>query len=295
MFSGLDLGELVGFYGFDPAFGGGANVAVGDINDDGRVDLILGAGPGGGPHVRILSGVDFSELASFFAPEGMGSGISVGSVGDLPGLRFTSAATTTFTAGSAGTFTVTTVGNPVPAIASSGTLPAGVSFTDNGDGTATLAGTPAAGTGGTYALTFSADNGGPTPTTQTFTLTVTTAPAITSAAATTFPIGAPGTFAVTTTGFPVPTITRTGATLPAGVTWVDNGDGTGTLGGTPEPGTAGPYAITFTASNGADPAAVQAFTLTINDAPGFTSATSAAFTVGSLGTFTVTTVGTRRA
>ena len=121
---------------------------------------------------------------------------------------------------------------------------------------------------------------------------MTQAPAITSAAATTFPVGAPGTFAVTTTGFPVPTITRTGATLPAGITWVDNGNGTGTLGGTPAPGTAGTYAITFTASNGTDPAAVQTFTLTVNDAPGFTSATSTTFTVGSLGTFTVTTVGT---
>ena len=75
----------------------------------------------------------------------MGNGISVGSVGDLQGLRFTSAAATTFTAGSAGTFTVTTTGNPAPAITSSGALPAGVTFVDNGDGTATLAGTPAAG------------------------------------------------------------------------------------------------------------------------------------------------------
>ena len=60
-----------------------------------------------------------------------------------------------------------------------------MTFTDNGDGTATLAGTPAAGTGGTYALTFTADNGGPTPATQSFTLTVTDAcPAITVSPAT---------------------------------------------------------------------------------------------------------------
>ena len=187
VFSGLDRRELAGFYGYGPAFAGGVNVATGDINGDGWVDLILGAGPGGGPHVRILSGVDFSELDSFFAPAEMGSGISVGSAGDGPRLRFTSAGATEFTAGSAGTFIITTAGIPAPAITSSGTLPAGVTLSDNGDGTATLGGTPAGGSEGFYVLTFTADNGGPTAATQTFILFVNAPPAITSAAA------APGT------------------------------------------------------------------------------------------------------
>ena len=82
VFSGLDLGELAGFYGLDPTFSGGVGVAAGDIDGDGRVDLILGAGPGGNNQVRILSGVDFSELDSLLFPPGMGSGVSVGSVGD---------------------------------------------------------------------------------------------------------------------------------------------------------------------------------------------------------------------
>ena len=166
-----------------------------------------------------------------------------------------------------------------------------MTFVDNGDGTATLAGTPAAGTGGTYALTFTADNGSPTTATQNFTLTVNQAPAITSAAAATFPVGAPGTFTVTTTGFPVPTIARGGAALPAGVTWVDNGDGTGTLSGTAGAGTGGTYALTFTASNGVGAPVVQTFTLTVNGAPAITSANATTFTVGSPGSFTVTTVG----
>ena len=102
-----------------------------------------------------------SLLASFFAPD-TGSGVSVGSVGDGPGgLRFTSAVTTTFMVGAPGTFTVTTVGYPAPAITSSGALPAGVTFVDNGDGTATLGGTPAGGTGGTYTLTFTAATAAP--------------------------------------------------------------------------------------------------------------------------------------
>ena len=290
---------LGSFFAYDPFFPGGVHVAAGDVNGDGRVDIITGAGPGGGPHVEFFNGADVmrfgffspddpefyeSLLASFFAPD-TGSGVSVGSVGDGPGgLRFTSAVTTTFVAGAPGTFTVTTVGNPAPAITSTGALPADVTFVDNGDGTATLAGTPAAGTGGTYTLTFTADNGGPTPATQSFTLTVTGAPAITSAAATTFPIGAPGTFAVTTTGFPIPTITRGGAALPTEITWIDNGDGTGTLGGTAAAGTGGTYALTFTASNGVGAPVVQTFTLTVNGAPAFTSANAATFTLNTGGT-----------
>ena len=58
----------------------------------------------------------------------------------------TSGATATFTEGTAGTFTVATTGSPTATITESGALPTGVTFTDNGDGTATLGGTPATGT-----------------------------------------------------------------------------------------------------------------------------------------------------
>ena len=44
-----------------------------------------------------------------------------------------------------GTFTVTTSGVPTPGLSEKGGLPRGVKFKDNGDGTATLAGTPAPG------------------------------------------------------------------------------------------------------------------------------------------------------
>src|SRR4029079_11796360 len=50
----------------------------GDVNGDGRADLITGAGPGGGPHVRAFSGLDHSELASFFAyPASFAGGVFV--------------------------------------------------------------------------------------------------------------------------------------------------------------------------------------------------------------------------
>ena len=204
---------------------------------------------------------------------------------------FTSAATTTFTVGTPGTFTVTAIGAPAPAITVSGTLPAGVTFVDNGGGSGTLSGTPAAGTGGTYALTFTAANGVLPDGTQAFTLNVNEGPAITSAASTTFTIGVAGSFTVTTSGLPLPTLAIGGVALPAGVTFVDNGNGTGTLSGTPAAGTGGTYAITFTATNTIGASAPQAFTLTVNGPPSITSANTTTFTAGTPGTFTVTAIG----
>lgn len=66
-----------------PSFSGGAFVATGDINGDGFLDIVTGAGPGGGPHVRAFSGRDGSLLLSFFAfdPKFSG-GVSV-ATGDL--------------------------------------------------------------------------------------------------------------------------------------------------------------------------------------------------------------------
>jgi hypothetical protein len=202
----------------------------------------------------------------------------------------TSASSTTFTVGSAGTFTVTTSGTS-PTLSKTGTLPSGVTFTDNGNGTATLAGTPGAGTGTTYPLTITATNAAGAPT-QSFTLTVNQAPAITSSSSTTSVVGSAMTpFTVTTTGYPTRTITKTGS-LPTGVTLTDNGDNTATISGTPGAATGAAYPITITAANGVGSNATQSFTLTNNQAPAITSASSTSATQGSAMTpFTVTTTG----
>jgi hypothetical protein len=87
-------------------------------------------------------------------------------------LTLTSAASTTIMVGRGGTFRFTTTGYPPPSLTEAGALPTGVSFTDNGDGTATLAGTPAAGTSGSYNLTITLHNGVVPDATPAFTLTV---------------------------------------------------------------------------------------------------------------------------
>ena len=91
----------------------------------------------------------------------------------------TSPSAATFTIGQIGLFTVTTTGAPTPALTESGALPGGVRFTDNGNGTATLAGTPWAGRAGSYPVTITASNGVSPEATQRFTLTVDAPAAIT--------------------------------------------------------------------------------------------------------------------
>jgi len=73
------------FNAFDPKFTGGVAVATGDVNGDGVEDIICAAGPGGGPHVVVYSGVDASLLSSFAAfPGEYTFGLNV-AAGDITG------------------------------------------------------------------------------------------------------------------------------------------------------------------------------------------------------------------
>jgi probable HAF family extracellular repeat protein len=208
------------------------------INDNGQIVVNGRSTPNGPVHAFLLSPAE------------------------APGI--TSASSTTFTVGTAGTFTVTTTGLPTAAIGVSGALPGGVAFIDNGDGTASLAGTPAAGSGGVYHLTVVAGNQGGAATQQ-FALTINEAPAVTSASSATFLAGVAGSFTVTTFGFPFPVLGASGP-VPEGLVFTDNGDGTASLAGTAEQDSAGIYDLVILAANSLG-YATQHLTVTVNEAP----------------------------
>jgi hypothetical protein len=196
-----------------------------------------------------------------------------------------------FSAGEPNSFIVTGTGFPLPGFSLAGDLPAGVSFIDNQDGTAQLGGTPAEDNGGLYEVTITASNGVFPDATQAFTLTVNQVPLIISADQTSFTVGAAGSFTILTTGWPLPTLTHTGGTLPSGFSLTDNGDGTAHLSGTPGAGSGGRYPLMITASNGSPPDFTQTLTVTVNQAPAFTSADHAVVRVGETIQFVFSTTG----
>ncbi|AKF07714.1 beta strand repeat-containing protein [Sandaracinus amylolyticus] len=191
---------------------------------------------------------------------------------------------TTFTVGTPGSFAVAVIGTPRPTVSIAGALPTGVVFDP---ATRTLGGTPAPGTGGTYALTFTASNGVGTVATQSFTLTIREAPALSGAATATFTVGTNGTYAFTGAGYPIPTLALTGS-LPSGLA-LDAA--ARRIQGTPAAGTGGTYPVTVTATNGVGADATLSVTVTVRQPPAITSASATTFTVGTAGTFTATATG----
>ena len=89
-----------------------------------------------------------------------------------------------------------------------------------------------------------------------------TAPAITTSAAASATAGQAVSIPVTTSGFPAPALRETGA-LPSGLSLTDNGDGSGTIAGTPAASAAGSYPVTITAASGFGDSASEQLTITV--------------------------------
>jgi len=247
--------------GGSPGFGGGGGAGGGTGGGGGGGGGGYYGGGGGGGGGGNAGGGGGGGGGSSYGPTGFTFGSTTATASVVISYvaqvapTITSKDTTTFTVGQAGAFPVIATGVPTPTFSLSGSVPTWLSIDST---TGALSGTPPVGSGGTDTFTVTAANGVTPDATQSFTLVVDEAPAITSADATTFRAGDAGSFQVHSLGYPTSTFTETGV-LPKGVTLSSSG----LLAGTPAKGTAGTYGIVLTAANGVLPDATQAFTLTV--------------------------------
>jgi len=77
--------ELANVIAYEDDFRGGVNVAVGDLDGDGRDELIVGTGEGGGPRVRVFDGVGGMLRYEFMAYEESARGGVTVAAADLDG------------------------------------------------------------------------------------------------------------------------------------------------------------------------------------------------------------------
>jgi hypothetical protein len=206
---------------------------------------------------------------------------------------FTSAGVWTVTKGVPATFTVETTGYPTADISASG-LPAGLTLTDNGDGTAIISGTPT-GTGGIYEPMLDADNHETEHTEQGIIINVQYPATNLFLGDPTFSVGIYTQDALYAEGLPVPDISVEG-TLPDGLSWWPTGMVTDTLGssaigGTPAAGTGGLYPLVVRASNGIGAETTSAVTLTVLEVPSIGSPGEATLTASQIASIEVTTSG----
>jgi hypothetical protein len=91
VFSGASLGTsnpptlITSFFAYSSDFRNGVHVAAGDVDGDGKADIVTGSGAGGGPQVEVFQGGSQALLYSFFAYDPTGRfGVNVGA-GDMNG------------------------------------------------------------------------------------------------------------------------------------------------------------------------------------------------------------------
>jgi hypothetical protein len=83
VFDGATGQVLHSFYAYDPSFTGGVTVAAGDVNGDGRADVVTGTASATS-HVKVFDGASGQLLHSFLAYPGFTGGVNV-AAGDVNG------------------------------------------------------------------------------------------------------------------------------------------------------------------------------------------------------------------
>jgi hypothetical protein len=220
--------------------------------------------------------------------------VTVNNVSDTP--TFTSTPVTDATEDAAYSYNVTVAdpdtGSTLTITAP--TLPAWLAFTDNGDGTATLSGTPDNAEVGPHDVSLQVSDGAASST-QDFTITVANTndvPAFTSTPGLAATEDLAYTYNVTSSDPDAgDTLAITAPTLPAWLTLTDNGDGTATLAGTPGDADVGANNVSLQVSDGTAPV-TQDFTITVagvNDVPQFTSTPGLAATAEAVYSYNVAT------
>ncbi|MGA2837772.1 MAG: fibronectin type III domain-containing protein [Acidimicrobiales bacterium] len=179
--------------------------------------------------------------------------------------------------------------------ASNGSAVTGYTVTSSGGQTASGSASPITVTGLTngtaYTFTVTATNGDGTGSASVASNSVTptsNTATITSAASTTIAAGRGLSFTITTGGSPTATVSETG--LPA---WMTFTPGTGRHAGTAKlagtgPAAGGAYAVTVHANNGVGPDTTQVLTVHVL---AITSLPTTTFTIGTHGSYTITTAG----
>ena len=195
-------------------------------------------------------------------------------------LAFTSAATSaTFTVGTPATVTFDT-SDPDATLSTSSALPAGLQLVDQGDGTASLEGTPTQGGVRPSEIRITAADGRASVS-ETFSLTIDQEPTVSASAGVVIVAAGKGVVIdLATSGFPAPSVTLEGAP-----SWLEVSDRE--ISGT-TPSSGGSWTFTVVASNGVGTAATEQVTIR---ALGFTSPSTASAVHGRPFTFAVSTAG----
>jgi FG-GAP-like repeat/FG-GAP repeat len=79
VFSGQTGAELHSFFAYEPTFTGGVRVAAGDLDGDGRAEILTAPAKGPPPRVKVFDGMTGQETANFLAyPSNFTDGVFIG-------------------------------------------------------------------------------------------------------------------------------------------------------------------------------------------------------------------------